>query len=497
MNIRPAIRLTAVLTLAAVASGTVAGFARPGAPSNTGPELPALSERLDRDVPLILEAYNVPGVAIAVVRDGQTVWSGGYGVASLDGTPMSGDTVFQVASISKTLTAWGVMHLVETGRVSLDAPVEDYLTRWEFPPSAYDPRDVTVARVLNHTAGLNRVDGYPLPAGEALPLLEESLGGDNGGGQSLRIDLEPGRQFNYSNGGYTLLQLMIEEVTGQPFAAYMQEAILDPLGMTNSTFDPDRVPGQATGHYPGGEPVQHYRLTEQAAGGLYSTANDLALLLAASVTSDGHAAGGGVLSAESVETMVARRDVPDGSMVSLGYLIDHLAGGLTTTGNNGRNVGFITNMVMIPELGEGIVILTNSYTESTGLTLRSWTQWLGVSDTATTQNALGDLEETSTIMLGIAGVVFGGGLAVIIITLVQAGRGKRRWLWRAESTSRRLLIRAGIVVIAVVGLGAFLLWPERQLYVTLLPAEATTVLVAVVLAVAAVALRASTRRGSK
>ncbi|WP_425884702.1 serine hydrolase domain-containing protein [Micromonospora sp. DT81.3] len=166
---------------------------------------------MDHDEPLIMAALNVPGAAVAVVRDGETVWSTGYGLASVrEGTEVSTDTVFQVGSISKTLTAWGVMHLVETGQISLDAPVESYLTRWAFPPSAYDSSDVTVSRVLSHTAGLNRVDGYPLPGDQPLPSLEDHLDGNNGGGQSLRIDLEPGQQFNYSNAGYTLLQLMMK-----------------------------------------------------------------------------------------------------------------------------------------------------------------------------------------------------------------------------------------------------------------------------------------------
>jgi CubicO group peptidase (beta-lactamase class C family) len=86
----------------------------------------------------------------------------------------------------------------------------------------------------------------------------------------------------------------------------MQEVILDPLGMTDSTFNPDRVSAQATGYYPNGVPLPNYRLTEQAAGGLYSTANDLALLMAASMSSpDGRVAGRGVLTSESVQTMMA------------------------------------------------------------------------------------------------------------------------------------------------------------------------------------------------
>jgi CubicO group peptidase (beta-lactamase class C family) len=331
-----------------------------------------------------------------------------------------------------------------------------------------------------------------------LPTIEESLDGDNGGGQSVRVEMESGQQYNYSNAGYTLLQLMIEEVTGERFSDYMQEVILDPLGMTSSTFDADRVIDQATGYYAGGDPLPHYRLTEQAAGGLYSTANDLALLTAAGMPGpDGQLVGRGVLTSESVHTMMARQDVPDGSTVSFGHLNDDLDNGLTTTGNNGHNTGWITNMVMIPELGEGIVILTNSDTETTGLTLRSWTQWLGVSDTFTTQNSHAALDELSTIMIAGAALVFVGGLVVFVVTTVQASRGRRRWLWQAgASTPRRLVIRGLGAALAIGGVLAFLAWPERLQYVALLPTEAALVLVGVVFAGAALVVRAGTRRAS-
>ncbi|MBG6239962.1 CubicO group peptidase (beta-lactamase class C family) [Mycetocola sp. CAN_C7] len=497
INTATARRFVGVVVVAVVTSSALAGPITLEPEPAQPPELASLTDRLDRDQPLFMAAYEVPGVALAVVRDGELQWSGGYGVASVeDGADVDADTVFQVASISKSLTAWGVMHLVETGQVSLDEPIETYLTRWAFPPSAYDSSGVTVARVLNHTAGLNRVDGYPLPVDQPLPSIEESLDGNNGGGQSLRVDMEPGQQFNYANAGYTLLQLMIEEVTGQRFSDYMQEAILDPLGMTNSTFDPDRVSHQATGHYPGGESLPHYRLTEQAAGGLYSTANDLALLVAATMPGpDGEPVGRGVLTSESVHTMLAPQEAPDGSMVSFGHLHGHLDHGFTTTGNNGHNTGWITNMVIIPELGEGIVILTNSDTETTGLTLRSWTQWLGLSDTFTTDVSHAALDELSTIMIVLAALISLGGTVMLVVTTVQASRGRRRWLWHVGSTvSRGLVMRGLVTALAIGGLVVFLAWPERQEYLALLPTEANTVLVAAVLAVAAVVVRAGTRR---
>ena len=155
--------------------------------------------------------------------------------------PVTPDTVFQVGSISKPVTAWGVMRLVQQGKLDLDAPVDRYLTRWHLPPSPFDADGVTIRRLLSHSAGLNSQDYSPI-ATRPLPSLEQSLSGESGGvnarrgSDDVRITMAPGQQHSYSNGGYTLLQLAIEEVTGEPFARYMQREVLDPLGMTHSSF---------------------------------------------------------------------------------------------------------------------------------------------------------------------------------------------------------------------------------------------------------------------
>src|SRR5512147_1645928 len=172
-------------------------------------------DKFDQLLPQLMEQYKVPGVAVSLVQ-GEAVWSKGYGLADKkQSVPVTADTVFQAASISKAVTSWGVMRLVENGQLELDAPVEQYLTRWHLPPSNYDPSGVTIRRLLSHSAGLS-VGGYPgLSPDLKLPSLEESLSGNNGGAGEVRIVLEPGTQFSYSGGGFTLLQLIIEEVTGE------------------------------------------------------------------------------------------------------------------------------------------------------------------------------------------------------------------------------------------------------------------------------------------
>jgi CubicO group peptidase (beta-lactamase class C family) len=114
----------------------------------------AFIEAADKSVPGALRAYNVPGLAVALIRNGAVVWMKGYGFADVaSAKPIAPDTAFNVGSLSKTATAWGVMRLVERGKVELDQPVDAYLRGWRLPPSEFDAKQVTIRRVLSHTAG--------------------------------------------------------------------------------------------------------------------------------------------------------------------------------------------------------------------------------------------------------------------------------------------------------------------------------------------------------
>ena len=161
------------------------------------------------------------------------------------GRPVDGNSLFQVASMSKWITAWGVMALVEQHRIDLDAPVSKYLTRWHLPPSEFDNDAVTVRRLLGHTAGLTDGLGFRgFAPGQALPSVEQELtrATDTLPGASgiTRVGAPPGTSWRYSGGGYLLLQLLVEEVTHEPFNDAMRRLVFLPLGMTQSTFvDPD------------------------------------------------------------------------------------------------------------------------------------------------------------------------------------------------------------------------------------------------------------------
>ena len=154
-------------------------FAAPGV-SAAPPvaDLDSFTGQLDREQQGWLATAQVPGAAVALVRDGQLAWAGGYGQADpARQVPVTADTVFQVGSISKPVTAWGVLRLVDKGLLDLDAPVETYLTRWHLPTSNYDADGVTIRRLLTHSAGLSQ-HGYPgLSPTQPLPPLEFSLSG--------------------------------------------------------------------------------------------------------------------------------------------------------------------------------------------------------------------------------------------------------------------------------------------------------------------------------
>jgi CubicO group peptidase (beta-lactamase class C family) len=154
-------------------------------------------------------------------------------------------TIFQVASLSKWLTAWGVMKLVEEGRIDLDAPVSRYLARWQLPESEYDHAEVTVRRLLAHNSGLTDGLGFlGFEPDQTIPSLEQELTHSTDVLPSVdgevRVGAEPGSGWRYSGGGYLILQLMIEDVTQESFDAFMRREVFEPLGMSDSTFiDPD------------------------------------------------------------------------------------------------------------------------------------------------------------------------------------------------------------------------------------------------------------------
>lgn len=277
-------------------------------------------------------------------------------------------TAFQVASLSKWITAWGVMALVEEGRLDLDTPVNDYLTRWKLPAGAFDNDAVTVRRLLSHTAGLTDGLGYAgFAPGTPVQSLEASLtrasDASPGASGEVKVGLEPGSTWKYSGGGYTLLQLLIEEVSGQSFEAYMQSSVFQPLGMSQSTFvwDDDRV-NLARFYDEAGAHAPHLRYTALAASSLYTSLSDMELFVKAHFERDnGASAGRGVVDRRSLDLIKTPHAYQMGAAIwGLGTMLyasndqdDYIIG------HDGKNEPLINTAVRLdPSTGDGVIILS-------------------------------------------------------------------------------------------------------------------------------------------
>lgn len=324
------------------------------------------ARELDRLVPELMGETGVPGVGIALIEDGETVWMSGYGVADRESSLAIDphNTVFQAASISKTVVAWTVMDLVEDGLLDLDQPVEDVLSRWQFPDGPFDPAGVTPRRLLSHTAGTS-LFGYPgfLPS-EVLPTLEESLNGLSNGQGRVEIQLQPGTRWAYSGGGFTVLQLAIEEVTGLGFADVVAERVLEPLGMSSSSFEwrEDLRQRTATAHGKLGNAIPTKVFVASASGGLHTTVADLGRLVESYVDQPGGSLRGrSVLSPESLDRMEVGPSVAVD--YGLGHAILTLENGRQLIGHAGVNPGWRSFWALDRTQGRGIVVLSNSQHE--------------------------------------------------------------------------------------------------------------------------------------
>lgn len=366
--------LALVIWAAIVVTGTLEGWwRRPPAPAGDVRAFGAAA--IDE-----IGAKHKGNVAFALISSGRVAAT--HFVSK--GKPVDGDSRFQVASMSKWVTAWGVMTLVEAGKLDLDKPVSFYLTRWKLPASQFDTNGVTVRRLLSHTAGLTDGLGYAgFKPGVPIQTLEESLtqtaDASPGHDGRVRVGAAPGAKFLYSGGGYTLLQLLIEEVSGQSFNDYMKTAVLAPLGMSRSTFVLEDEADVADFFDERGRPATHYRFTALAAASLYTTTTDMTRFLQAHLTgANGEAAGRGVLRGETLALMRRPHASQYGVDIwGLGTILfaPNKAGGFII-GHDGNNEPAINTAARLdPATGDGIVILeTGNPTLATQIA-SEWVFW--------------------------------------------------------------------------------------------------------------------------
>jgi CubicO group peptidase (beta-lactamase class C family) len=246
-----------------------------------------LSERMSH--------WKVPGLSVAVIRDGKLAWAKGYGVLQV-GKPdkVNAQTVFSVGSVSKLGAAAVTLRLAEAGKLDLDRDVNAYLRRWKLPENEFTAiRPATLRGILSHSAGLS-VHGFgDFQPGAALPTVIDTLDGRSPATNApVRVIYAPGTRLQYSGGGVTIEQLVIEEVTGLSFPDAARKHVLDPLGMKRSTYEnplPESHGNIAKAHGDNGEaralPRGYESMPETAASGLWTTPTDYAQLVIALIKS--------------------------------------------------------------------------------------------------------------------------------------------------------------------------------------------------------------------
>ncbi len=326
---------------------------------NTGSE-PVGMSMSDR-----MQHFQVPGVSIAVINNGEIEWAKGYGVTEAGGTQeITTDTVFQAASVSKPVSVTGIMLLAQAGVIDITRNVNDYLTSWRLADNDLtETNKATVQRLMSHTGGTN-VSGFAgYTVGSAIPTLLQVLNGaPPADTEPIRVIYEPGTRYSYSGGGMEVLQQMAEDVTRMPFRSYMKNNVFDKLDMNSSDFvQPMAGPlaaRAAKGHdmsgvmIPGGWRIY----PELIAAGLWTTPSDLATLLIEvqkAATSD----EGALLTQETANRILTPQPNTNSAM-GLGFALLNGKGGLIFN-HSGSVFGYKSYVTVYRDRGQGIAIMMN------------------------------------------------------------------------------------------------------------------------------------------
>lgn len=327
-----------------------------------------------------MEYHNVPGVSIAVINDFEIEWAKGYGVLELGGSePVTPETLFQAGSVAKPVTAVGALYYVEQGLLDLDENVNDRLVSWRVPENEFTAQaDVTLRRLLSHTAGVNQGLNRGYAPGEEVPTMLQSLDGEPPANSlPVRVDRVPGTEVYYSNGGYLIVAQLLEDVLGKPFSEVMREAVFVSVGMTSSTFE-QTLPAEleARAATPHGWDVVAWQespglvgethINDPGYGGLWTTGPDLALF-GVEVMRAHAGESEAVLSQDMARLMLTPvaegipLQEPFDADQALGFSLLHLGQETFMIHFGGSFPGYISVLVAQPEEGFGVVIMTNAW----------------------------------------------------------------------------------------------------------------------------------------
>jgi CubicO group peptidase (beta-lactamase class C family) len=307
-----------------------------------------------------MDFYKIPGLSVVVFDNYKIVWKKSYGVKEIGGDPVTLDTIFQAGSISKPVTAMAVMHYVEQGKFSLDEDINDKLVSWKLPENELTKqRKVTLRELLSHSAGTT-VHGFPgYAVNEPRPTLVQVLNGEKPANSApVRVDMLPGKEFRYSGGGTTIVQLMLVDQLKKPFPQIMNETVIKPLGLTHSSYDqpqpPERQAMAASGYQPDGKMVEgkFHVYPEMAAAGLWTTPTDLAKV-AIEVALSKQGKSNLVLSQATTKEMLTIQADP----VGIGFFLKK---DTDEFGHGGADEGFQAVLTGFYNSGKGMAVMANS-----------------------------------------------------------------------------------------------------------------------------------------
>lgn len=321
----------------------------------------AHADALDERVEQAMRDHQIPGLSLAIVRDGVLLKARGYGKASLDSNaPATVDTVYQIGSISKTFTAAAVMLLVEQGKLALDDPLDKFPTAQALPEAL---RALTLRQLISHTSGVRSFSEIPA----------FSYRRDYSRDAFLKLiaaqplDFEPGSKFHYSNTGPSLAALAVGEASGQPFERFVSEGIFRPLEMTHTGFAepetdlPDRAAGYRVlkGEFGPGNTTRPRVIA--ASGGILSTVLDL-------VKYDAALDGEGLLPRSTLQTMWTRVRLSDGSRspYGLGWFLVPVHGHPRIHHGGSTAGGFEASYQRFPEFRLSVIVLSNRQSAPVG-----------------------------------------------------------------------------------------------------------------------------------
>lgn len=319
-----------------------------------------ITKRLDDGIPKILNKHKAHGVALAFVNGNRIIEFRSYGFADVaTEAEITQSTMFNIGSISKLVTSWGAMQLVAQGKVDLDTPINQYLKRWQIPNSEFNVKKVTLRNILSHTSGLSLGPYVGWDSREKLSSIVDSLNGDNNGAGPVELIHAPDTKWSYSGGGYSVVQLLIEDVSGMAFEDYMLKNVFAPLNMQDSTFNITEkvLIKSATPYDDTGKVTGMVYFNEKAAAGLHTTAIDLARFnMAVLRNKNGHYNGVKLLPEQLIDLMIKPAPNTNGRW-SMSYVVDAENNSL---GFAGFNRGWVSLSRSVTGLNFGYVILNNS-----------------------------------------------------------------------------------------------------------------------------------------